>query len=72
MPKIGENIILSWVPVAENPFENTLKQNRGGKLNFIEGLFVARIAVKPIYGHITYFWKKDEDCFFSIRTDSLF
>lgn len=40
-------------------------------LSFIDGLYVARVMVKPTEGHITYFWIQEGAPFFSIREKSI-
>ena len=60
-PKMGknENVHLTWVPVADSLYEKIENNFVPNSLNFIEGLYVARLAVKPKLGHITYYWNQD-------------
>jgi predicted HTH transcriptional regulator len=71
-PKIGENVIINWVPMVEDPFEFKQTPTKGPSLNFMKGIYVARIIIKPSKGHVAYFWTQEEKPIFSVRTESLF
>jgi hypothetical protein len=58
--------------MAENPFEVKQTSTTASSLNFMEGIYVARIVVKPTHGHVAYFWTQDDKPIFSVRTASLF
>ena len=40
-------------------------------LCFVEGLYVARVMIRPTEGHITHFWMQEGTPFFSMREESI-
>jgi predicted HTH transcriptional regulator len=71
-PKIGKNIVISWVPIVEDPFEVKSTSNNSSSRNFMEGIYIGRIVVKPSDGHVAYFWTQDDKPIFTIINSSLF
>lgn len=61
------NIILTWVPIVD-PNQPTDERN---PLSFVDGLYVARVMIKPTEGHIAYFWIQEGAPIFSIREKSI-
>lgn len=61
------NVLLTWVPMVD---PNKPSDERG-PLSFVDGLYVARVMVRPTEGHITYFWVQEGAPIFSVREKSI-